>query len=119
MAIALAAAQGILIVGLGAALGACARWVRTAQSYARAQRAALCILYMALVVCCAPIHFWALRRHMFWRGLCASPQAKRHGGAGAALYAAASAVALCAADGANALRPLACRRRAGRRASAP
>lgn len=47
-AIALAAAQGMLIVGLGAALGACARWVRTAQSYARAQRAALCILYMAL-----------------------------------------------------------------------
>ena len=53
-AIALAAAQGMLIVGLGAALGACARRVRTAQGYAQAQRAALCILYMAALVCGAP-----------------------------------------------------------------
>ena len=102
VAIALAAAQGMLIVGLGAALGACARWVRTAQSYARAQRAALCILYMALVVCCAPYSFLGLAPAHVLAGFVCLAQAKRHGAQGAALYAAASAVALCAADGANA-----------------
>lgn len=102
VAIALAAAQGMLIVGLGAALGACARWVRTAQSYARAQRAALCILYMALVVCCAPYSFLGLAPAHVLAGFVCLAQAKRHGAQGAALYAAASTVALCAADGANA-----------------
>ncbi len=102
VAIALAAAQGMLIVGLGAALGACARWMRTAQSYARAQRAALCILYMALVVCCAPYSFLGLAPAHVLAGFVCLAQAKRHGAQGAALYAAASAVALCAADGANA-----------------
>ena len=96
VAIALAAAQGMLIVGLGAALGACARWVRTAQSYARAQRAALCILYMALVVCCAPYSFLGLAPAHVLAGFVCLAQAKRHGAQGAALYAAASAVALCA-----------------------
>lgn len=101
-AIALAAAQGMLIVGLGAALGACARRVRTAQGYAQAQRAALCILYMAALVCGAPYSVLGLSPAHVAAGFVCLAQAKRHGAQGAALYAAASAVALCAANGANA-----------------
>ena len=101
-AIALAAAQGMLIVGLGAALGACARRVRTAQGYAQAQRAALCILYMAALVCGAPYSALGLSPAHVAAGFVCLAQAKRHGAQGAALYAAASAVALCAANGANA-----------------
>lgn len=102
ISIALAAAQGMLIVGLGTALGACARCVRTAQNYLHAQRAALCILYMALVVCCAPYTVLGICAAHVVAGFVCLAQAKRHGTQGAALYAAASAVALCAASSSNA-----------------
>ena len=76
--------------------------MRTAQGYAQAQRAALCILYMAALVCGAPYSALGLSPAHVAAGFVCLAQAKRHGAQGAALYAAASAVALCAANGANA-----------------